>query len=776
MDSNLDYNELHVSVRDAFTQKPYIDSATGLSTLDLPYETCELVDVMYEPRKSTLSTARVVLPSLIRRPELRPLLQQIREGARVEIFDFQPDCGDPLLAGFIPPEGIQQSDGKPELNVTAEPVRGSWQRLRRAEQFNDTPSNLYARALSHWVDLVNEDFSTGTAAASAYGSTPVFTDPSGFGTAVWTTTGYRVTGTTDGGQVTNPLIRAPVAVVPVPGDTYMLEAAVTLFQDWHYTVDGSNNQKSTAAAFGMLFVGPDPGGGLEAHPYVRADIRYAVPAANPPAFLGLANRYLTAVDPSGNVLINQQQQSAFSRQPEPAPQAHRVALLLRFTTGTLTLCFTLDNTIVSQVATPWVYGSTLNPAFVPTVNGNGIYALVRRFRARKLVPYLNRGARFVAQTLDPVYYQPNNEDALSFLNLIAEKDNSEYRIDYRAWPQQDEIALDAVNTLGRDLSATLGYSQPARTPSSAGKAAPVGAIAETAAFGSWAPPMRLEEGWNLIGAPRSNPRANPHANDAFRMGSGTSDAQPFSEEWAVAEVGNPVLGIAPLYPYFESLTNDDRVGLQAVLDQVCVYDLKAKTDNVPSLTVQAVLPLPFGPAIRAGDWSLVRTLSLITNVEQSLRLMQIRRQAGSPVAEVVLGHIDRDPAMLAMLQLDMMTTWLYEQSGSSPTVWVYPFAGAAAAGASLSTQTIMVDKFTSGSAIVGAKVHWVTNDSSAAKWQAVINGAVVTASSPPTANDSGVVDCSAFFLGAGQYSLAFQNTDSVSRTLLAAYLMVQIKI
>lgn len=777
MDPNFDFAEYHVTVRDYFTRQPIVDSTTGLSTMDLPYESCELVQTMYEPRKGSLSNARIVLPSLIRRPELRPLLQRIREGARVEIFDFQPDCGDPRFAGFIPQEGIQQNGGKVELSVVDSTVQGQWQRLRRAEQFNDSPANLYGRALSHWVDIVNEDFALGSATAPYYRGTSFVTGTAS--TTEWDVGAFRVNGTTDG-TVNQGLTMFQLNslsgfnVTPQPGDTFMLEAFATLNQDWHYTVDGSNNQLQTAIELLISLSGTTDSSSIQAM------IGYDVPGANPPARLGFTKRAVTVWGPAGGTpLISQNQQGAFAPAPEPAPQVHALGLLMRFTAGTLSVTFTVDNAIVIQASTAWAYGSTLGPQVQFNVGGVGIYGLVSRVRFRRLVPYLGKAARFVPQTKDPVYYVPNNEDSLSFLNLLAEKDNTEYRVRYHAWPQPDEIELDALNTLGTDVSATLGYDRGgARSLAGAGAAAaPAASVAEVAQLGSWAPPMRLEEGWNMTEPPRTNQRANPHANDVFRMGSGTTDAQPFAELWSVPETGNPVTGASPVFPYFENITNDDRIGVQAILTEMVKYDLAAKTDGVPSMEVNAVIPLIYGRQMREGDWSLVRTLSLLTNVEQSLRIMQITRQAGSPVAQCIVGHLDRDPAAIALLQQDMVQAWLFEQSGSSPTNYVYPFSGTAAAGTSLSTFSFAVDRFTSGSAIVGAYVHWWTSDTSAALWHAVINGAEVPAPSPPSSSDSGVVDVTYLFASPGQYSFAMKNTDAVnSHTLKGAYLMVRIKV
>src|ERR1700680_3767552 len=116
MGAVLSETPLYVSIKDSFPRQPYVDSS-GLTTLNIPVESVEVTDVLYEAKVTTVSTAKIVLPSLISEPGLRPLLQNIKEGNRVEIYHFQPDCGDPVFAGFIPSGGIEEQDGKTILNV-----------------------------------------------------------------------------------------------------------------------------------------------------------------------------------------------------------------------------------------------------------------------------------------------------------------------------------------------------------------------------------------------------------------------------------------------------------------------------------------------------------------------------------------------------------------------------------------------------------------------------------------------------------------------------------
>src|SRR5579859_5085880 len=181
MGSDLDLTEAHVSIKNWFTQQPYITS-DGRTSLDIPVESCEWTEVMYEAKVNEISTAKIVLPSLIAFPELRPLLQQVKEGDRLEIFNFQPDCGDPVFAGFIPPNGITEEDGKTILDVDDTLGQLRWQHIRRFEYLSAPASGLYDRARNVWLDLVAEDFRASTNYTGDYsranfnGAVPIYGD------------------------------------------------------------------------------------------------------------------------------------------------------------------------------------------------------------------------------------------------------------------------------------------------------------------------------------------------------------------------------------------------------------------------------------------------------------------------------------------------------------------------------------------------------------------------------------------------------------------------
>src|SRR5579859_2577885 len=132
MGADLDVVEAHVSIKNGLTKLPYVTS-DGRTSLDIPVESVEWTDVMFEAKVGDISNGRIVLPSLIAFPELRTLLQNIKEGDRVEIFDKQPDAGDPVFAGFIAQEGITEQDGRVMLEFQDTLTQLRWQHIRRIE-------------------------------------------------------------------------------------------------------------------------------------------------------------------------------------------------------------------------------------------------------------------------------------------------------------------------------------------------------------------------------------------------------------------------------------------------------------------------------------------------------------------------------------------------------------------------------------------------------------------------------------------------------------------
>src|SRR5207302_10369839 len=116
-----------------------------------------------------------------------------------------------------------------------------------------------------------------------------------------------------------------------------------------------------------------------------------------------------------------------------------------------------------------------------------------------------------------------------------------------------------------------------------------------------------------------------------------------------------------------------------------------------------------------------KTLSLRNNVEQELRVQKVRYRAGSPVRTVVLGKTDSDPSMVRTLSESMKMSWLYEQSGSNPGIYVYPSVGNINAGASSAVFTIPLDQYTTGSALVYAALHWFA-DANVMNLNPIVNG------------------------------------------------------
>src|SRR5258708_40361706 len=89
-----------------------------------------------------------------------------------------------------------------------------------------------------------------------------------------------------------------------------------------------------------------------------------------------------------------------------------------------------------------------------------------------------------------------------------------------------------------------------------------------------ATPFRFEEGYNLESPPKILAKANAHANDVVRVGAGSIDSQVFAEKWSASETGRPQHSPSgQLFPYFEQITNDDRVGIQSLVSTPAAFDL-----------------------------------------------------------------------------------------------------------------------------------------------------------------------------------------------------------
>jgi hypothetical protein len=764
MGADLDLCDAHVSIKNGITQKPYL-AADGRTSLDLPYESCEWTEIMYEPKVSEISSGKIVLPSLIAFPELRPLLQQIQEGDRVEIFDKQPDCGDPVMAAFIPPNGITEADGKTTIDWKDTMVQLQWQHLRRTEYLSAPASGLYDRARSIWVDQLNEDFTLPTwvndyTLVNAGSATPVsyqagggyvkfnYSNDSGFG--IWLQS------------------KTPAGGFTIyPGDFYLMEADVTFQNSFAVgeNVEVSLFLAQQAAANSSLQynrIGSVVGYVTGTAPNnVRQDYALAVAGSVGPAPPQPAAVY-TFVD-NINVDILNTGNNAGSQTAQtgwPMPATHHIA------------CYVSIGPSWSFFGgAPWLWSMRvrLTPA-------SSDYASVSNWRVRQLMPRLLRAARFNPQTPDALTYQPNNEDNLQFLQLVAEKDNAEYRPIYHAWPQKDELELDAVSTLGKFASRTLGYEQPSSLPTEGSpQVSPLPVVTDLATF-LIAPPLRFEEGFNLESAPKVLARANAHANDVIRVGASSIDSQTVAEKWSTAETGRPQHSPSgALFPYFEQITNDDRVGIQSLVATLAGFELTRRIDTTPSLEIAYVEEIPWGFRWRAGDQIFTKTLSLRANLEQELRVQKVQYKAGSPLRTVTAGKTEWDPTMLRMLAESMKISWLYEQSGTNPGIYIYPSVGNILSGNTSAAFSIPLDQYTTGSALIYAAIHWFA-DANVLNVQPVINSIPVgLPSSSPSGTDSGLVIVTGFFQRQGTYQLQFKNNDAGTRNLTGAFLVLRIK-
>jgi hypothetical protein len=793
----MDITEAHVSIRNFITRQPYV-ADSGMDSLDLPFESCEWTEVMYEAKIGEISTAHVTFPSLIASPELRPLLQKIQEGDRVELFANQPDCGDPVFAGFIPPNGIIQDGGKVTIDVDDTLGQLRWQHLKRSEYLSGPASLLYTRAMGIWRDLVLEDFlgtnpaadysttTQGAASTLTWGSLPRHPGPNsgavgpgGSGGFVGPTGFLTVAGT--GGIVfVYPTYLASGFKVN-PGDTFLMECDCTLTN----LFTGSSFQELA------LMLGQIP---IATKSLNNGSIGITVPDPGIQGFLIYQNPGVSGVPyeqwPDTQILGS----TGFgyncftftggtnSATAIPMPQTHHLAAYVHFdAAGTVSVFVYLDNVNVAFAVSPWFYDATTYAPMLQIQSPSATETItLTSWRVSKLVPALIPAGRFNPQTIDALTYQPNNEENLQFLQLVAEKDNAEYRPIYQAWPSHtDELELDAAGTLGKFASRQLGYEQPSSLPSEGSpQASPAPVITDVASFLT-APPFRFEEGFNLAAPPKVLARANAHANDVIRVGASSIDAQTFAEKWSAAELGRPQHAASgALFPRFEQITNDDRVGIQSLVATLAQYELNRRVDATPSLEVTVVDEEPWAFRWRAGDQVFTKTQSLLTNIEQELRVVKVQYKAGSPERVVILGKTDWDPTQQRQLSESMKISWLYEQSGTNPGIYVYPFTGSINSLATSTDFTIPLDQYTTGSALVYAAIHWFA-DANVLSLAPYINGVALNnlpaGIIPAGGTDSGLIICTSVFQRPGSYSLHFKNNDGNARTLTGAFLVLRIK-
>ena len=780
---DLDYCELRVTVKNYFSSLPYIDASSGLTTMDMPYEAAEITDEMYEPKKHSLPTARVTFQSLVHRPELRPLLSLIKEGDRVEIYNFQPDCGDPVFAGYIPPGGIISDDtGHVILEITNSLGAAQWERLRRLEVFNTNAAGYFKRAMSKWHDLLNEDFNTTNdpnvkvAYSTAASLNPIIT---------WANGSLKIQN--DG----IPLDVSTFSIQPLasastfsltPGTTLLFEVAATPF-----VFEDHSPGQIMNTSFG--FINGDNGDTFAANEIFGTD------TSKYNSLYGFYTNYAGAGStfyPTGYNTPN------FNMFPAPRPggnqNAYQVMLVVN-SDSTISMSFYVNYLLMvtqvlpaPRVATNWL------PWLSNTQNSYLSSMTIARWRVRVLQPWIAQAARFNPQTSDATYFQANADDNLTFFNNFAELDFSEYRVNYKAAPAFDQIELDRVGTLGAAASSTLGMDLITRSIVTSPSAVGTEVASFTGDASSMAqPPFRFEEGYNLVKVPLVQKRNLNHANLIQRLGSGTLDAQNFYETWSVVETGKPQAynafinpaPIAPQFPYFEQVVNDDRTVLPATIQRLAANDLAVATDGVPSLTITAAEQLQFGFKYRAGDNARVITRNLLSNLDQDMRIASIKYKAGDPQREIIMGKLANDPSMVGPMAQDMVESWLYNQGGSSPLAIIYPNVGSIAANAYGTDFVFPIDQFTAGTSIVSASLHWYTGAGSAvSNIQVAVAGSIIDGvfvlgtliSTGASGQDSGLVNVTGLFNNTGNYHLNVKNISGAPIVLSGLFLILKIKV
>jgi len=776
-----DVCDLHVTIKGHFSSLPYIDPLSGLTTMDMPIESAEITDQMYEPRKHDLCTATVTFPSVMQRPELRPLLQSIIHGSRVEIYNFQPDCGNPVFSGYIPPEGLSESDGKLTITVHDPLVRGTWDSVSRMERdFSSQVTDLYTRGMETFQDLVNDDFTH----AATFNQRWV---PAGYvGTPVNFAGGEAAAYSNQGSTRSGFIVQAQDAPVNmVVGDVFIVEADVIFYGDLHAQ---AQTPDATPVNYAWQHVSV---GMYNGKPYGNIGVTYEMSGDN----TGITNplgRYAETItatrglahgdDPvpgdicsTTNLNTGTTTWTRTKTQPVGLNVPFRISCLIRINPNNR--CSVYANRSgypVSQLTDQPVYsyhsGDETKCGIQPEIAQTNDLLLgwrpyfelvsfydysgrvaVRNLRARRLTPYIARAPRFVPQTSDYKYYMPSGETARDFLDHWVEQDNAEYRVLYKIAPALDQLELDAVSTLG--VTAAPSYT--------------------------------FEEGVNLGGPPRRNPRATPHANDIIRTGSGSQASESQAEAFSVAEVGNPVdQAWAPrTYPYFQSKVSDSSVTLDSIALTLAKYDLIRATSPTPSVTLEHVESVDTAFSVRAGDTVPLKTQSLITNLDQNMRVMQIKHRSGQPTREITVGKLENDPLSLRELHKAILQQNLYAASGdSSSSSWTYAFCPWAwpqntPAGSASPVFQPTIDQYTRNTQYIAAELHWYMQQGTANQIFAYLNGTMFSTAS--TSTDSGVIECTRAFQNAGAFDWHFvtaAGTTAAFPILAEASLILRVRL
>lgn len=782
---DFDYCELYVSVKGYFTGKPYIDTGMGMSSLNLPLESCTINDIMYEPKSQQMSTATVTFPTVSQNPYLIPILSNIQEGDRVEIYHFQPDCGLPVFAGFIPPGGITVQAGRMILDLQDVLGRGQWERIRPYEDFDTDALGYYQRAMSHWKDYMNEDFNVAaTAGAGEYSLTYNIIQNGGLQI---TQNKFHVTADSLGINLSSNFTGSPLINLK-HGDKVLVEARGLSNTDFVFQTPQAGNLINNQIG---LTNGTDT---IYLQEIISTDNGAAHAVGNVNRMIGVTANAVTSPANYTNASKGVIQTNALNM-----PGSHLYAMIFEVETdGSVTVNSFIDyinvvppvNIPVSSLSGWYFQVNTFIPSSLGGLVASNTYQDWFSFRVRKLVPWILPASQFNPQTTDPTEFQANNDDLFTFLNNFVEIDFAEYRPIYQAWPSLDLLALDGVGNVGINASQRLGIDllTDPNAPRNSGypMGTDIGDFTNTPAF-------RFEEGFNLTDYPQVQKSQLTHANNIVRMGSGTTDAQNFYDRWNTAEVGNPigqffgtVSGASPKYPYFETLINDDRTSLPDVISVLADNDLLVRgAPIVPTVALQVADDIRYAFKYRAGDFARVKTTSLIPNVDQDLRIMNITHQAGSPTRQITVGRLPYDPSLRGLMAKSMVESWLYTQSGAGQLILIYPFVPQTlTAGSSGPIFQVPLNQFTSGTAITFAAFHWFTNGTDpVADIQVGISGPNDPSMANPSfittaagGQDSGLSNSLGYFPGPGIYYISPKNFGSASRQLNSLFLILKIKV
>lgn len=784
-----DYCELTVSILNYFTGQPYIDTGLGQTSRNIPVQAIEFNDVMYEPKASQMSTATITFPTIIQNPSLYPLLSQIKEGDRVELYHFQPDVGLPVFGGFIPPGGITVQAGSMQIQLQDVMGRGQWERIRPYEDFDTDAAGYYYRAMHHWVDYLNEDWNLAETTNGEVDYTTMYSfSVSG---ATYNITQGALTIGVAGVGIGQSVISNSKTLSIQPGQRILIECRGITQTD--YVLSPATSGVLITNLIGLT-------NGTDS---ISLEEIYSTDNGNP--HTGNTNRMVGLVGTMGAVTTKNPDSfdtQAFGSLPIgslPMPASNLYAVIINCSEEGILSAEAFINyvqvafltNLVPSSYTGWYFSldTTVTNNF-PTPEATGTTQQWNSLRVRYLQPWLLPASQFNPQTSDATEFQANNDDLYTFLNNFVEIDFAEYRPIYQRYPEIDLLALDGVGLVGINASQRLGIDQLTDQSSPRITGDPAGAE-----YGDFTnePLFRFEEGYNMSDFPQIQKSQLTHANNIVRMGSGNTDAQNFYDRWNTSEVGNPfglssglITNAAPQYPYFEALINDDRTSLPDVIGTLAANDLSVRAaGSPPTLAITVADDIRYAFKYRAGDFVRVKTKSLIPNVDEDLRIMSITHEAGNPTRTITVGRLPYDPTLRGQMAKSMVESWLYTQSGAGQLIVIYTYVPITLTPGQLAPTPMPVPLVaaTSGTAITYAALHWFTNGTDpVADIQIGISGPADPTMANPSfistqasGQDSGLINAIGFFPGPGTYYFAPKNAGAASRTVNALFLVIKIK-